>query len=129
MVIVPSFKLEFNIETGFYTIISLATSICPLCAGFMKHRDRKKRDVMNLIGEVRHFSLRRLLCLVCGKLHTEIPDIIQPFKHYDSETIQCVLDGDDKLKECAADNSTISRFPRIQASRKNIVSTVFPLFA
>jgi len=110
MVMVSSFKLECNIETGIYTIISLITSICPLCNGFLKHRDCKKRNVLNLIGETRHFSLRRLLCLMCGKLHTEIPDIIQPFKHYDSETIQSVLDDDKKSKECAADNSTISRW-------------------
>ena len=110
MVMVSSFKLECNTETGIYTIISLATSICPLCAGFLKHRDRKPRDVKNLIGEVRHFSLRRLLCTACEKLHTEIPDIIQPFKHYDSETIQNVIDNTELSKDCVADDSTISRW-------------------
>ena len=110
MVMVSSFKLECNTETGIYTIISLATSECPLCEGFLKHRDRKPRDVKSLIGEVRHFSLRRLLCIVCEKLHTEIPNIIQPFKHYDSETIQNVIDNTELSKDCVADDSTISRW-------------------
>ena len=54
--------------------------------------------------------LRRLLCEGCAKLHTEIPDIIQPFKHYDSETIQSVIDGGEKAMDCVADDSTISRW-------------------
>ena len=54
--------------------------------------------------------LRRLLCDDCKKLHTEIPDIIQPYKHYDSETIQSVIDGGEKARCCVADDSTISRW-------------------
>jgi hypothetical protein len=43
-------------------------------------------------------------------LHTEIPDIIQPFKHYDSPTIQCVIDGHEGTQTCAAEDSTIRRW-------------------
>jgi hypothetical protein len=110
MVMVSSLKLERNTETGIYTVISLATIDCPLCNGFLKHRDRRGRSVKDILGEVSLFSLRRLLCVVCAKLHTEIPNIIQPFKHYDSETIQNVIDNTEKSKDCAADNSTISRW-------------------
>jgi hypothetical protein len=110
MVMVSSFKLERNTETGVFIIISLVTSVCPLCGGFLKQRDCKHRSVKNMIGEIFHFRLRRLLCVVCERLHTEIPDIIQPYKHYDSETIQSVVDDDEKAKSCIADNSTISRW-------------------
>ena len=112
MVIVSSFKLERNTETGIYTIISLVTLGCPLCNGFLKQRDRKSRDVKNLLGEIRHFQLRRLLCIECERLHTELPDIIQPFKHYDSETIQSVIDGDNAAKDCVADESTMRRWKK-----------------
>jgi hypothetical protein len=63
-----------------------------------------------MFGETRRFLLRRLRCERCGKLHTEIPDIIQPCKHYDSETIQGVIDGDGSASQCAADDSTIRRW-------------------
>ena len=110
MIIVPSFKLKYNIETGVYTIISLVTSVCPQCNGGVHYRDRKVRGVKNSRGEKRLFSLRRLLCELCEKLHTEIPDIMQPFKHYESAVIQCILDGSKEADECAADNSTLRRW-------------------
>ena len=113
MIIITSFKLNYNILTDVFSIVlkdQAATARCPLCNCGVYYRDRKSRDLKNLIGEKRHFSLRRLRCEGCGKHHTEIPDIIQPYKHYDSETIQCVLDGSKEAEECAADNSTIRRW-------------------
>jgi hypothetical protein len=53
-----------------------------------------------------------MFCKECKILHTELPDIIQPYKHYDSQTIQCVLDGNDESTQCAADNSTIYRWKK-----------------
>ena len=37
--------------------------------------------------------MRRLLCKHCGKLHTELPDILVPHKHYGAEVIENVVDG------------------------------------
>jgi len=114
MISVPSFKIEYNESTGIYTISSEyepEISIrCPLCDGCLKYRDSKVRDVKDMFGETRSFSLRRLRCIICQKLHTEIPDIIQPYKHYDSHTIQSVLDDSEDAKMCVADNSTIRRW-------------------
>lgn len=52
--------------------------------------------------------LRRLWCDGCRHLHTEIPDFIQPHRHYGSDVIQDVLDGGGQA--CAADDSTIRRW-------------------
>lgn len=41
-------------------------------------------------------------------MHTEIPDIIQPFKHFSSMVIESVLDGD--VEKCSAEESTIKRW-------------------
>jgi predicted RNA-binding Zn-ribbon protein involved in translation (DUF1610 family) len=110
VIIISSFKLECNKETGIFTIFSSSTHKCPLCGGFLSYRDRRCRNVINIYGESRCFSLRRLRCEVCEKLHIEIPDIIQPFKHYDSEAVQNVIDETELSKNCVADNSTISRW-------------------
>jgi hypothetical protein len=110
MVIVSSFKLKYNKKTGLYTVISAESTDCPLCNGFLNYRDNKKRQSKNLSGKKRILSLRRLKCEICGKLHIELPDIIQPHKHYDSDTIQCVLDGSKEAERCVADNSTIYRW-------------------
>jgi len=129
MIIVPKFELKYNDEKGIYTIISLTPCRCPLCCGAVYHRDHKARAVKKLNGEVWHFSLRRLLCDNCEKLHTEIPDIIQPYKHYDSETIQSVLEGGEKAKDCVADNSTISRwradFSKVEPDIEQRVASVY----
>jgi hypothetical protein len=110
MIIVPKFEIKYNEETGICTIISMVACKCPLCGGAVYHRDYRSRKSKKLNGEIWLFMLRRLLCEDCAKLHTEIPDIIQPFKHYDSETIQSVIDGGEKARDCVADESTINRW-------------------
>jgi hypothetical protein len=41
-------------------------------------------------------------------MHTEIPDFIQPFKHFASFVIESVLDGNVGI--CSAEESTIKRW-------------------
>jgi hypothetical protein len=54
------------------------------------------------------YRLRRLICKECGKLHTEMPDKFQPYKHYSSAVIEATID--DARSDCPADNATISRW-------------------
>ena len=110
MIIVSSFILNNNNSAGIFTITSKEFPNCPLCKSELIYRDSKSRESISLSGEVRNFLLRRLRCenQDCKKLHTELPDIIQPRKHYDSEAIQSVLDGNEA--GCAADDSTIRRW-------------------
>jgi len=112
MIIVSSFKLKYNKESDIFTVVSLLTNCCPLCSGSVYHRDNKTRYLKNANGDRCRFSLRRMLCELCKTLHTEIPEIIQPYKHYDSETIQSVLDGNKEAKACVADDSTIRRWKK-----------------
>jgi hypothetical protein len=109
MVIVSLFKLCHN-ESGIFTIISEEFCCCPLCSGGLFYRDSKLRMLKDLLGEVSHFLLRRLRCQACKKLHTELPSIIQPYRHYSSDAIQSVLDGGEAGADCVADNSTIRRW-------------------
>jgi hypothetical protein len=116
MIIITSFKLNYNYKNDVYSVVpdeadeTRSEARCPLCGGLVTYRDSKRRDSKNLAGEIRHFSLRRLFCAKCEKLHTEIPSIIQPYKHYDSKTIQSVLDGSAEAGACVADDSTIRRW-------------------
>jgi len=61
--------------------------------------------VKDSTGDQQVFLLRRLKCRSCHKLHIELPDIIQPFKHYLVAVIEKCLDGADA--DCPADDSTI----------------------
>lgn len=114
MIIITSFNIRDNSEDGgeTYSTIVLTGDVppCPICFEELRYRDSRGRKVKDYLGEVRRFKLRRLRCEKCRHLHTEIPDIIQPFKHYDSEAIQAVIDGDKRAESCAADTSTMRRW-------------------
>ena len=110
MIIITLFELNHNPGTGIFTVISNDEAPCPLCCGDLAYRDRVRRNRKDLFGETYLFSLRRLKCRRCSRHHRELPNIIQPFKHYDSETIQCVIDGSPDADMCAADDSTIRRW-------------------
>ena len=57
--------------------------------------------------------IRRLYCKKCRRLHNELPDILSPYKHYEAETIEGVVDDfvlpDDRqchqLKICDSDGT------------------------
>jgi hypothetical protein len=110
MVIVSSFTASDNELSGIFTITVEESICCPLCSGELFYRDCRLRTLKNLLGEICHFLLRRLRCTGCKKLHTELPSIIQPYRHYSSDAIQSVLDGGEAGADCVADNSTIRRW-------------------
>jgi len=110
MLIISSYEQSYNPITSIFTVITDEILCCPLCGGILLYLDSKPRGLKNLAGLVSRFLLRRLRCSACGKIHTELPDIIQPYKHYDSETIQHVLDGSAGASYCAADDSTMRRW-------------------
>lgn len=64
--------------------------------------------MINQDGSADWYRLRRLKCKDCGKLHTELPDFMIPFKHYGADVIEAELD--ETRNDCPADDSTISRW-------------------
>lgn len=71
----------------------------------------RKRYFINGAGERVVLIIRRLSCKTCKRVHHELPDILVPYKRYNSESIEAVLNGDIVLT-VAADESTISRWKR-----------------
>ena len=67
---------------------------CPVCAGSLIFRDRRLRGVKNEFGEKDVYSLRRLRCESCGKIHTELPDFIVPYKRHCAATIERAAHGE-----------------------------------
>ena len=69
----------------------------------------RKRKYYNKAGELIVIVIRILRCSNCNKIHHELPDILVPYKRYDSESIEAVVNGNDNL-DVAADDSTIARW-------------------
>ena len=59
-------------------------------------------------GEAKVLVVRRLQCINCMKIHHELPDILIPYKRYESSCIETVIDNVDNI-DVAADDSTIYR--------------------
>ena len=108
MVIVSSFKIRYNTEKKYYEIYDAEDVQCPYCVGILKYRNSRQRNVLDELRNKTVYLLRRLWCAACKHLHTEIPDIIHPYRHFGSSVIQDVLSGGGDI--CAADDSTIRRW-------------------
>ena len=61
---------------------------CPICQGLLEYYDRRKRKAINGQGEQEVYSLRRLRCSNCKRLHLELPWFLIPYKRYRLEVIE-----------------------------------------
>ena len=67
--------------------------ICPHCGGQTHYYDKAKRIVKGKYGESKKIYVYRYRCSQCGEIHRVIPDTLIPFKHYEKEIIQGVMEG------------------------------------
>lgn len=68
-------------------------------------KNSKRRYIKTETGQKIPFNFKRYYCSKCNKLHTEIPNFIQPYKHYEASTINRVKSGD--ISTFGGDDSTI----------------------
>lgn len=74
-------------------MITTDESTCPDCGGSLKYYDSVTRIAIRKRRTIEHVKIRRLHCTDCGKLHRELPDDIFPYKQYDADIIQGVVEG------------------------------------
>lgn len=74
-------------------MVSCNISNCPNCRGKLKHYDTVNRIIRTRGRVTENVTIRRLRCTNCGILHREIPDYIYPYKQYEAEIIDGVLEG------------------------------------
>ena len=84
---------------------------CPICGGLLKVIGSRRRRYIDGLGERKVLMIRRLRCSICNKIHHELPDLLVPYKRYESKSIEAVVSGYGALT-VAADESTISRWKR-----------------
>ena len=66
---------------------------CPNCGGDLKRYDNVSRLVRTKGGLGKYIKVRRWKCVECNSIHREISNDIHPYKQYESEIINGVLDG------------------------------------
>lgn len=66
---------------------------CPKCGGDLRYYDRVKRIIREGDGKKRWVFINRFRCLRCKSIHRMLPDYLYPFRQYNLEVIQGVLEG------------------------------------
>lgn len=68
-------------------------TICPNCGGTLKYYDKVQRIVRTKERQTSWVTIRRFRCTKCNHVHREIPDFLYPYKQYEAEIINGVLEG------------------------------------
>lgn len=105
---ISQYRLEDN-PSGVKYVICLETVYCSYCSGETKYLGRRERGYIKDTGEHEKLLIPRNRCEPCKKIHHVLPDFLVPYKRYDRESIEGVLNGNDLLT-VAADESTIRRW-------------------
>ncbi len=92
-----------------FFVRSKEQSFCPCCNSCLKSIGSRVRKVKNSFGDTIKLRIKRLRCRACNKIHHELPDLIVPYKRYDSKCIESVV-MDDKASSVPADDSTLLRW-------------------
>lgn len=85
---------EYNLidKNGSMYVVNRNKSVCPLCGEELHKKGWVRRIVRTKQGEKYFVKLRRLFCNSCKKYHRELPDFLYPYKHYESEIINGVME-------------------------------------
>jgi len=108
LIIATHYTEEYDEARGVYKIRNMETPLCPDCGQLLSGYDTRARHVVESSGRIRWFRLRRLKCHQCDALHLELPDFMEPKKHYEAQLIEEVRAG--RSDSCPADDSTIRRW-------------------
>ena len=84
-------KFYRKMGEGIFVISGTEPLSCPICGGDLAAYDRKTRKMHTRSNGITVLLLRRLRCRHCKKLHTELPDLLVPYKRYSRECIEDVL--------------------------------------
>lgn len=76
----------------------------------MTIKNSKRRYIKDNDGRKIPFNLKRYYCPVCNRLHTEIPDLIKPYRQYEQSIIDEVKKG--HISIFSGDDSTIRYWKR-----------------
>ncbi|WP_236620369.1 DUF6431 domain-containing protein [Sporolactobacillus laevolacticus] len=84
---------------------------CPCCGGELKVIGSRLRKYIEDSGKCVSLRIRRLCCGTCSKIHHELPDLLLPYKRYESCCFEKAISQPNK-NDVATDNSTLFRWNR-----------------
>jgi hypothetical protein len=83
---------------------------CPDCGGKLSGHGKDNRHIKNEHGEKEWYQISRTKCQGCKRTHSMLPDFMLPYKHYQADIIESVIDEVDPF--FAIEESTIYRWKK-----------------
>jgi len=83
---------------------------CPCCTGKLAIIGSRERKVRGEDGEPRRLVIRRLRCAGCRTIHHELPDLLVPYKRYESHCIEQAVPQPEASVSACAETSTLRRW-------------------
>lgn len=74
-------------------MVEMGARSCPNCGGHLVGYDHVKRIFRTKYGDRKFVNIPRYRCKRCKRLHRAIPSYILPYKQYETEIIQGVIEG------------------------------------
>ncbi|QNU66246.1 hypothetical protein EHE19_015370 [Ruminiclostridium herbifermentans] len=110
MIILSNYELD-PISAQLFYVRGKEYVSCPSCGYGLRVVGSRKRKYINKDGDKITLVIRRLKCSNCKRIHHELPDILIPYKRYESCNIENVL-TDLKNSTVAAEESTFYRWKK-----------------
>ncbi len=109
MIISTRYGVSWDPDRELFLVESFQDPICPDCGRICSGYDHRRRHLINEETGVKvWYLLRRCWCSNCQAYHLELPDFMEPRKHYPADVIDRARSGD--LSGCPAEESTIRRW-------------------
>lgn len=111
MLIINNYELKYN-ETKivYFFCINEERLYCPYCGQELFYRDSRLRIWRHCNKPADRILIHRMLCRTCNKLHTVLPDVLVPHKHYGASEIETVLESEVRIDEVS--DSTAARWQK-----------------
>ena len=120
MLITNNYELKYSeTEELYYLCLNTTDLYCPHCGEQLVYRDSRLRIWRHCNEPTDRILIHRMLCRICNRLHTVLPDVLVPHKHYGASEIEAVLESEVRSDEVS--DSTVARWWRwIQGNEAQI---------
>ena len=120
MLITNNYELKYSETKEMYYLCLNETDLyCPHCGEQLVYRDSRLRIWRHCNEPTDRILIHRMLCRICNRLHTVLPDVLVPHKHYGASEIEVILESEVRSDE--VNDSTVARWKRwIQGNEAQI---------
>jgi hypothetical protein len=113
MLSINKYTLITHTNSNHKIVVAEFTMKSPCCEATLVPFGRRQRKYKDSISNSHTLIIRRLRCEKCKKIHHELPDILVPYKRYNAETIQHIIDTENIVDiNALCDITTIFRIKR-----------------